>query len=292
MQIKELITESLSPIVYHYTRLLSAIKILESGTFELSSVLGSVEQKYSPKGYFYFLSTTRTKVGGYHQGISSDAVMFVLDGTWYNQRYPAKSVDYWLNRDPAVAFHRAHEAEDRLFSKEPTIPITGVMAMHVYVSPEAEPRTRAWARKALILAKKRKIKTYLYNDKEAWRLQDIRKQTDVSMLEKGVDDIKGYVSRNRGYLLPWIELLSSKDPSKMSDKAKSLVYSLKYYGGMYKQDMINGFESDLSNARKPNSGPDRKHATTIINFMRANRLNDVGELIEFLKKKYSAKKQD
>jgi hypothetical protein len=52
------------------------------------------------------------------------------------------------------------------------------------------------------------------------------------------------------------------------------------------------FEYDLSNARKPNFGPDRKHATTIINCMRANKLNDVSELIEFLKKKYSAKKQD
>jgi hypothetical protein len=54
---------------------------MASGKFELSSDLGSVEQQYAPKGYRYFLSTTRTLTGGYHEYTSSGSAMFVLDAT-------------------------------------------------------------------------------------------------------------------------------------------------------------------------------------------------------------------
>ena len=81
MKIIELLTESLSRISYHYTNARAALKILKSGKFELSSALGSVEQQYMPKDKPYFLSTTRTRLGGYHDYVGSSAVMFVLDGT-------------------------------------------------------------------------------------------------------------------------------------------------------------------------------------------------------------------
>ena len=118
MRAKEFLTETLSRIVYHYTTLWPAAKILSSGEFALSSSLGSVELQYAPEGHPYFLSTTRTKTGGYHNHVGSQAVMFVLDGDYYNTKYPSKPIDYWGNRSPDNAYGRKHEAEDRLFSKE------------------------------------------------------------------------------------------------------------------------------------------------------------------------------
>ena len=106
MKSTEFLTETLSRIVYHYTRLPAAAKIMQTGDFQLSSDLGSIEQQYSPKGYRYFLSTTRTKTGGYHNSIGSDAVLFVLDGNWFNQHYISKPIDYWLNRDPTQSHHK------------------------------------------------------------------------------------------------------------------------------------------------------------------------------------------
>jgi hypothetical protein len=279
------VMEGISPIVYHYTRARTARNILSTGEFQLSSTLGSVEEQYAPKGYPYFLSTTRTRRGGYHDFVGSDAVLFVLDGTWYNRHYKGAPIDYWLNRDPLQSHHKSHEAEDRIFSKDPTMSAKGVTAIHLYVSSEAEPQTRAWARQTLILAKRAGITAYFYTDKDAWRNQDTRKMGDVSVL-KGQDTTRGYVSSHKGYLLPWIELVNAKDKSQLSKKADSLRYSLQY--SYDKDSAAQGLANDLSNARKPDSGPDREHAVNIIKYMQANKLNTVKDLVNNLTDKWKS----
>lgn len=290
MYIKEIITESLSPTVYHYTRLYNALKILSSGNFELSSSIGSIEQQYAPKGYPYFMSTTRTKMGGYHNTIGSDAVMFVMDGRWYNQRYPAKSVDYWLDRDPKKSFGREHEAEDRLFSKEPTVPVDGVTEIHVYLRPNGEPEDIARTRQLFILAKRRGISTYLYNDKEAWRIQDPRKRQDFSQLRKGIDDTKSFTRLHKGELIYYIELLKAKEENQLSDRAKKILYSLRYDfpKGYWRQDVVKSFESDLANGRRPGTGPDRRNAIQIIAFMNKNGFETAEQFLEYLHNKWKS----
>jgi hypothetical protein len=289
MQLDEILlrlNESLSRVAYHYTNINAAKQILTSGVFELSSGLGSVEQHYMPPGQYYFLSTTRTRVGGYHDIIGSSAVMFVLDGNWFNQHYRSRSVDYWLNRNPGELHHRAHEAEDRVFSPEPTIPIDGVTAIHIYVSPDADDQINAWARQCLIAAKQRDIPTYLYRDKKSWRLLDTRHTTSGAL--PGQDTARGYVSRYRprGYLMPWIELLKAKSKNHLSKEADSLRYSLQY--SYDSSQAAIGLDNGLSNARKPNSGADRKHANTIIQYMRKNGLTTVPEFVNALADKWAA----
>jgi hypothetical protein len=279
------LSEGISPIVYHYTRARTARNILSTGEFQLSSTLGSVEEQYAPKGYPYFLSTTRTRRGGYHYFVGSDAVLFVLDGTWYNRHYKGAPVDYWLNRDHLKSNHRPHEAEDRIFSKDPKMSAKGVTAIHLYVSSDAEPQTRAWARQTLILAKRMGIPAYFYTDKEAWKNQDTRKMGDVSVL-KGQDTTRGYVSSHNGYLIPWIELVNAKDKSQLSKKADALRYSLQY--SYDKESAAQGLANDLSNARKPESGADREHAVNIIRYMQANKLNTVKDLVNNLTDKWKS----
>jgi len=287
MKINEILTESLSRIVYHYTNITSALKILSSGVFQLSSGIGSIEQQYSPKGKPYFLSTTRTRHGGYHDTIGNQAVLFELDGNWFNRHYISYPVDYWENRDPAKVSHRSHEAEDRVFSKSPTIPINGVISVHVYINPSADPEVRAWGRQVLIAAKKQGIRANFYTDKQAWKNFDSRKKGDIAILT-GQDGPISSVSRHKGYLLPWIELLQAKDKSQLSKKADNLRYSLMYTYD--KQDAVSGLKNELSNARKPNSGPDRAHAVKIINFMQQNNLATVEDLVDALAKKWKTNK--
>lgn len=290
MRAKEIITEGLSPIVYHYTNLWAGEKIVASGEFELSSTLGSVEEQYAPKGYLYFLSTTRTKTGDYHSRIGTSAVMFVLDGTYYNQRYPARSVDYWLNRDPSKAYGREHEAEDRLFSKTPTIPIKGVTSVHVLLKDKFPDMTYiSKTRKILLGAKRQGIPAYFYTDEDAWRRLDTSKTGDMNVLKVIDTDKKTYVPRySKGYLHKWLELIGAQKENQLSKEANSIKYSLRYHwdNPFYLKDIKQGLSNDLSNARKPNSGPDRDNATKIIAFMKTNKLDTVMDLVNYLANKW------
>jgi hypothetical protein len=281
----EKLNESLSRIVYHYTNIHSALKILSSGQFELSSVLGSIEQSYAPKDHLYFLSTTRTRQGGYHDYIGNQAVLFVLDGNWFNNHYISRPVDYWENRNPSLAHHRKHEAEDRVFSREPTIPIDGVVAVHIYIDPKSDPEVRARARQALIAAKRRGIDTYFYTDPKAWRNFDQRKPGDVGLLT-GPEHTSYRSYPEREYLLPWIELISAKNKSQLSKKANDLRYSLNYTYD--KENAAQGLNTDLSNARKPSAGADRANAVKIIDYMRRNNVSTVKKLVQLLADKWKS----
>ena len=60
MLINEILQEAATDIVYHYTSIIDARKILETGVFELSSVVGNKsEEQFAPKGHPYFLSTLK-----------------------------------------------------------------------------------------------------------------------------------------------------------------------------------------------------------------------------------------
>ena len=279
--------EAISSRVFHYTRAGTAAKILSSGEFELSSTLGaSWEQQFAPKGYPYFLSTTRTRFGGYHQSLGSDAVLFELDGDFYNQRYPGRAVDYWNNRNPLQSHHREHEAEDRIFSRDPAIP-AAIVRMDVYVraipASLAEPDTLARVRKIALLAKQRGIPVGLYTDPDAWRLGDERKQADVSILRGQEPSRKNYPSRR--YLKRWIELISVNRQNQLSKDADSIRYDLMYTYD--KASAAKSLDNDLSNARKPDSS-DRPDAVKIIRYMQANGLTTVRALVDHLADKWKA----
>ena len=289
MRAHEIISESLSRVAYHYTGLPAAQKIVQSGQFELSSVLGSIEQQYAPAGYPYFLSTTRTRTGGYHDYIHAGAVMFVLDGDWFNQRYPAKAVDYWENRDPKRDGGRRHEAEDRVFSRKPVISIGGVSAIHVYLKRDLESDSTlpASARQLMIGAKRQGIPVYLYHDEQAWRNMNTGKSAGVSDRLRGQEPGPRYPG-SRAWLTPWLELIGAQNQNQLSKKANDIRYSLQYT--FDQQESAKGLANDLSNARKPNSGPDREIAVKIIRFMQQNRIATVVDLVKYLADKWREKK--
>jgi hypothetical protein len=298
MRANEFLTERASPVIFHYTNIHAAMKILQQGQFELSSTYGSVEQQYAPQGYPFFLSCTRTLTGGYHNIVGDSACMFNLDGNYYNQHYKAAPVNYWGERHNT--YGRVSEAEDRIFSKEPTMPISGVTTVHVYVKPMDPAQRKNWgtylpsyARKILIAAKTHGIKTYLYEDETAWRRQDIRK---VVTPQKGRETITGPeravgYTRGTSYMEPWIELLHCTSTNQLSKKAQSLAFSIAYDGEYYLDATIKGLENDFSNARKPNAGPDRNVALKMIQFMQQNKLANVKEFIVALTNKWKGIKE-
>lgn len=298
MRALEFVTEAVTDTVYHYTSTHNAARIFNDGAFKLSSVSGNPsEASYAPAGYPYFFSTARSKVGDYHRYVGTGGVMFVLDGRWINSRYPAKAIDYW-DRSWQHAPDRTRETEDRVFSKEPTIPIDGVVAVHVLLKEKDESRSPL-TRLILLSAKKRGIKTYLYTDEAAWRLQDTRKTVAVSdsgELLKGpassgrfVRPVRGVAARRggemygRSSLLDWIELLKKRPGDELSTTADKLRYNMQYYG-----DTSGTLANDMFNAKKPDSS-EYNLANQLVKYMTKNNLN-IQQFVEQLKNKWTKKR--
>lgn len=288
MRVAEVVAESLSRVAYHYTHPQAALKILNSGEFELSAAPGSIEQQYSPAGKHYFLSATRTKTGGYHQGGKWRGVIFNLDGNWFNQRYRSGPVDYWGNRGAGM---RPSEAEDRIYSSEPTIPTGGVSAVHVYLNTKTTDSEQlqhdsSVVRQILIAAKTRGIPAYFYNNHDAWLKQDTRHTADVGQLtgSRKPNYYRGH--RRRSYMENWLELIGAKAQNQLSKEANKLRYNLNY--DYDKRSAAEALATDMANARKPDSGPEREDAVKIIRYMTQHRINTLKELVDHIAAKWKA----
>jgi hypothetical protein len=89
----------------------------------------------------------------------------------------------------------------------------------------------------------------------------------------------------KGYLHPWIQLITATDQSQLSKKANDIRYRLGYDYDAH--NALQGLGVEMSNARKPGSGIDRDNAVRIIDYMRKNKLNDLEALMDHLKKKWT-----
>lgn len=299
MKISDILTEAISQRVYHYTSVNSALQILETGEFRLSSALGHIEELHAPPGYYYFLSTTRTLTGGYHTMVGHSAVMFNLSGDFYNRITKGAPVDYWQDRapNPDVA-RRRHEAEDRIFSRTETLPIDGITSVHVFVRAATEKeRVRygtavpARVRKLLIKAKIAGIPAYLYEDENAWRRQSESGRVSVS----NATTLKGQEQSTRGDqgrrfyargLRPWLELMFVDDKEKLSREANSLRYDLQYSSYHMRND-LSALKNDLHNASKHGQA-EYQGVVRIVDFMRQNKLKSLDEFAQFLVRKWGS----
>jgi hypothetical protein len=257
-------------VLFHYTDTYAAKKILSSGNFELSSVVGNrSEEQYAPAGHPYFLSLTRTVTGDYHRWVSTGAVLFKLDGDWFNSRYIVKPIDYWERSWLHSNGTRSRESEDRVFSKTPEIPINAVTEVHVLLKEQSEVKSPS-TRQLMISAKQRGLPVYFYTDEAAWRLLDKRKAKSPS---KASDVLKGSTPSRIGSsrkpsdsVKQWVELVEKNKIEQLSDRAQKQLRNLMYYSSSNED---NGMGVDLSNARKPHSS-DRTSAVSLISYMQKN----------------------
>jgi hypothetical protein len=290
MRAAEFLTEAASAVVYHYTNTAAAARILTSGEFLLASSTGTqAEKDYEIPGYPYFLSTTRTRVGDYHNRyVGSSAVMFVLDGTWLNQNYKTKPIDYWNRSWLHSDGTRSREAEDRVYSRTPAIPANtkSILEVHVLLKEQLENRSPE-VRTVLLSAKKQGIPAFLYTDETAWKLQDKRKAVSPGQageLLKGAQPVRRSSSPGRNYLEDWLELIYKKNKAELTPSAQRKVKSLVVYGQGYRNE-DDGLGADLSNARKPSSA-DYPSAAKINNFMRQNGIATPVDLKNYLVDKW------
>ena len=268
MRAADFLIERATGVLFHYTGTSAALKILKSGQFELASITGNKsEEVYAPKDHPYFLSLTRTTLGDYHRYVGTGGVLFKLDGDWFNSRYIVKPIDYWDSAWLHSDGSRTRESEDRVFSKEPTIPITPVTEVHVLLKQQDEYRSPQ-TRQLMISAKQQDIPVYLYTNERAWRILDKRNSIHPSQVKdilKG-PPLRGSTRQPTDFVKPWIELIEKDRDEYLSDRAKRQLKNLLWYHDTTGDQNIG---VDLSNARKPDAG-DRASAVKLIKYMNDN----------------------
>jgi hypothetical protein len=133
IKLKDILTERISTVVYHFTTTEAAGYIIDGNKFRLQPIpIGSSNtikisdrHKVDPGKKYeegYYMSVSRTKVEGYTKGINSSRCFFVrfeLDGNKLSNRYKGGAFDYFPQYQGDNEYE---EYEDRIYSKDRFIP--------------------------------------------------------------------------------------------------------------------------------------------------------------------------
>jgi hypothetical protein len=241
MSYLERISAGISNIVYHYTSLRNAGAILRDDKFNLTFATGS-DDTHQPKDKYYYLSTTRSRIGNYHVG-SYIGVLFKLNGRKLQDNYIGNPVDYWGPKFKKVE-PASNEMEDRIWSDKPEIKPASkyVDELHVYYDTTHSKEPKG-LRDLLVQAKRKHIPYYVYTDRKAANLLDTRKAVKLEDLDLNVEPKKPFPSYTpRDKAASWVELYEKDKKEYLSDDTK----------GMMKWGFRNlsGFNHDLQNEKK------------------------------------------
>ena len=135
---KRLLNERTSSVVYHWTSLPTAKKILDDTQFSLMSTMfkgAEADLVGTSHNHMYYLSMTRNgKIGmGGYSNPKHPWVRFTLNGDLLNANFHIKALDYWgasmgkmsrytSGKENYGKIHKPQsetESEDRLYSKKP-----------------------------------------------------------------------------------------------------------------------------------------------------------------------------
>lgn len=253
--------EAATSELYHNTGLYAAGKILENGYFQLTASAGTAsELQFHKPGKFYYLSTTRSKVGDYTlHNYHIEGVVLNLNGNWLNQRYQSAPVDYWERSWSKTGSQRTSEMEDRVYSKKPIIPLPDpvtklITSIHVLfeidkIKMSLDEARFIRLRRLLLNAKKLHVPVYVYKTPNDWITQNPNKRIETASLVKLMKPRKPELSwprYPRDYFKDYRELYYKNDMNQLSPSAKKLMW--KVY--QYPRDVISGLEADIHNNRK------------------------------------------
>jgi len=176
------IDAGLSSILYHYTTLKNAVSILVQKEFRLEKMENTEALEFvSTKDDkpFYFLSTSRSKTGGYHANQIS-GVIFVLDGIALGHNYKGQSVDFFHQypKERPTDHRQQDEMEDRILSHKAVIPNANKYIKEIHL-PLGSVSTRGFLENKMEYhATHLKIPLYLYENEQDWLNLNKKKAID------------------------------------------------------------------------------------------------------------------
>ena len=168
IKLKDILTERISDVVYHFTSPDAASLIIGTNKFNLAPI--PVGQKVDPGKKYedgYYMSVARTKVEGYTtvDGSKCRNVRLELDGSKMSNTLKGGAYNFWWNQHGK---HDYEEYEDRIYSKTPYIrnAVGYIKRIDVY-----------WDKKCEIgfnfvkTALQHNIPTFLFKKREKWGQQ-------------------------------------------------------------------------------------------------------------------------
>ncbi len=272
-------------MLYHYVkRPNSLIEILRGNKFRLNAFFGDSYRGKDIGKKYYYLSTTRSKLGSYHsQEHVVSGIMLVLDGAKLAQKYSGGPFDYWNDK-----YH--DEMEDRVLSNHPFIEnakdyITSIHILYQYdkgVDADGQQYLRAYYE-----AKKSGIPTYFYNSRKAWLVQNTKHAIKPDLVDLWRDKSISYASRvpKKNYLARWVEPYFKKNVEDMTEPARDITYHLKYK--RYAKNMLlPSLEVDVQNEKR-NPTPTLR---TLIAVMRKEGVRTLSEYLDILYDKWEVQR--
>ena len=282
----------LSEILYHKTGETAAIKILLENQFRLSTWLGTSADAPDAKksDFHWFLSTANHKMS---EGASGGGVTFVLDGRRLAQKYAGSPFDYFGStmrnaaRDDTFR-KRLDEAEERIWSKKPTIPNADqyIKEIHAWWNVRYGDHYEAVdyrrCRQLTMLAKLHKIPIYWYADNKDFKLlvkPHAKKFSDFpggkSMTSEDLADEGKYGGQSAYSAKQWRDLLKIYDAKTYEELPKNC-YSLLSY---------EGISCNIHNASKSMKPQDMHYVTKVSKQMQLMGVKSLKEYVMKLDEK-------
>ena len=252
---RDQVTAGISDVLYHYTSIENTLSVLKNNQFKLTVALNS-DDTLKPQQKFYYLSTTRSKIGSYHIGSAGYfGVLLKLNGRKLHQNYTGTPVDYW-GPDFRKAAPSKNEMEDRVWSDKPFIESATkyIDEIHVYfggASRDASEYDRKKLASLVSLADKKQIPLYVYTSRKAAELLDKRHATPVEeldLLSVPTDDSEEQNRKPIYDVSDWLELYEKNNVDELSTEpfggAKGKLKTLTSFDGM------ESFLADMHNSKK------------------------------------------
>jgi oligoribonuclease (3'-5' exoribonuclease)/8-oxo-dGTP pyrophosphatase MutT (NUDIX family) len=282
------ITEAgLSKILYHLTGLDATQAILQQNRFRLTTMLGTPsDRRGAPEDHFYYLSTSRSKMGSYNFEGREGSVQLVLDGEKLHQKYKGNPMDYWGPEYRKINPSR-NEMEDRIWSREryiePAIPY--IREIYVFVPSEDQPPYAAVWRTQLTeilkIAKENSIPIYLYRDRKDFSFLNKAKAIDPASIDLEVKEAPETSPRYSGKYTKEVfqefeELFQKDKVEDLSRKAQDMMYRM----GWNPDDLIQTLSADVHNYKRD------EMVDLLVKLARRHKLKSIEEMVMFLRKKW------
>lgn len=276
--------------VFHATELPEAVKIVNSGCFELSPVIGSDVEIELSKGKYYYLSTMRTITGRYMKTPDKGSsvkknVFFELDDDALSHNLKKTPVDYWRG-DPNMS-----ESEERYLSDDDTLCNIDkyVKGIHVLIDEDGY-MMKEYPKKYLTqlyeLNVNSPVPVYYYTDQNKYLTRRGGMTIDEYLKSKGIDNVYDSIdfdSMNRPHKSNHIDEIISfyNDPKISSEVYKELD---KYLSSstLYVKDFVTDLKNTIHSARRSGGmkgDTSNKTVKDLINIMKKSKSKNIDDFI-------------
>lgn len=281
-----MLIESLTSTLFYYTSLKSAYKIMKGNKINLTPTIKNSTEKELGSNKFYFMSLTRSRLGGYHKDNSS-GVLFKIDGQKLNNKYSGKAIDYW--NSGSIPIPGEHEMEDRLFTDQSSIEIMQyVEEISVLVATAYGTHENPYVIPIYKLAKQYGIPVHVYDNNKDWVTNNKKNALtfdDIKSFSGEMKDFRRFRSSRQSAITSLVELHHKKSEEELTKAAKESLRSMKY------DDFTKSVMIDIHNESGMNSDGATENVRKLVATMKKAGFRKLEDFINSVKHKWELIKQ-